>query len=452
MTTRQFCAVLAIGLAFSLAILFRFGPLNGFPAFTHWEWRWHNLGNLRTARALLPPLLLILGVLWRAEKGLSPARLRISLSLLVLANFLLQIFAILLQSPNLEMVREIVISENATGYYSYALRIQDLSQWILQFPQAVLMGHVATHPPGPILFYYLWIKLFGAGIAALLGGCAVGLTGSLGVLMVYWLAGLWTAAQRTLLLAAALYALLPSLTVFFPEFDQFYPVLSMSMVFFWVRALRKFGDTHAACLGAVLFVATCFAYNLLAMGVFLAGYGLYWLWREGFARSAWTLLLRAAGIGLGLCAGLHLVLWISTGYNAPAAFVSALRHQADLDLILARPYKVFAVFDLYDFILGAGVIGPLIVLLRLPGLAAGFGKERQDVALTLIGILTILTVDLSGLLRGEASRVWLFLQPFWVVPAALELSRLRWTWLLPVLLVQWWMVVSIKSKMAFLIP
>jgi hypothetical protein len=39
-----------------------------------------------------------------------------------------------------------------------------------------------------------------------------------------------------------------------------------------------------------------------------------------------------------------------------------------------------------------------------------------------------------------------------VVPVALELARLRWTWRLPILTLQWWLLVLIKAKMSFIEP
>jgi hypothetical protein len=98
-----------------------------------------------------------------------------------------------------------------------------------------------THPPGPILFYYAFFKLLGPRTGALIGGCVVGLLGSAGAVVMYMFAGLWTSDRRTRLTASAFYALLPALTVFFPEFDQAYPLFSMLLILFWVRALRFHG-------------------------------------------------------------------------------------------------------------------------------------------------------------------------------------------------------------------
>jgi hypothetical protein len=61
-------------------------------------------------------------------------------------------------------------------------------------------------------------------------------------------------------------------------------------------------------------------------------------------------------------------------------------------------------------------------------------------------------VDLSGLLRGETARIWLFLQPLLVAPVAVELARVRWPWRLSILTLQWWILVLIKAKMSFIEP
>ena len=63
----------------------------------------------------------------------------------------------------------------------------------------------------------MFFKLLGPDTGALIGGCVVGLLASLGVVTMYQFAGLWTPDRRTRLIASAFYALMPSLTVFFPN-------------------------------------------------------------------------------------------------------------------------------------------------------------------------------------------------------------------------------------------
>jgi hypothetical protein len=454
LTKLQASAVLAVGLAFCLGVIYHWGFLNGFTRLTHYEWAWGELGILKTAALLFAPFAVIVWVLWRIETEKSPTYPWLLLGLLALSNFLLQALGILADPRGIQLVREIVASPKATSYFTDAMTIQRPLEWLAHFHNAVLSLHSATHPPGPVLFYYLFFKLLGPSAGALIGGCAVGLLGSVGVLVIYRFIELWTSDQRVRLTASAFYALLPALTVFFPEFDQVYPILSMLLMLFWVRAVNNAAEAskYAFYTGAVLFVATFFAYNLLLLGAFMAYYGLYWLWREKWNWPAGALFLRTSGIALGVCTGLHLVLWLASGYNPIASFRHALSTQARFASDMKRPYAIFAMLDPYDFFLGAGIIALPILVLHLQRLLKRFDAKRTDTALTLLGLGTILTVDLSGLLRGEVARVWLFLQPLVVVPVAGELSRLSWPWKLSLFALQWWILVCLKAKMSFVNP
>src|SRR5262249_53161193 len=155
-------------------------------------------------------------------------------ALLALSNFSLQMLGMLADFGGIERVRNIVESDLATSYFHDAQRITNLTQWLSGFPRSALELHSSTHPPGPILFYYALLRVFAPSSAALLGGLTIGLIGSTGVLMIYVFAGLWTSDMRPRLLASALFALCPALTVFLPEFDQAYPIFSMLMIFCWV--------------------------------------------------------------------------------------------------------------------------------------------------------------------------------------------------------------------------
>ena len=44
---------------------------------------------------------------------------------------------------------------------------------------------------------------------------------------------------------------------------------------------------------------------------------------------------------------------------------------------------------------------------------------------TLAGLASLLIIDASGLIRCEAARVWLFLQPLAIVPAGLTLAGFK---------------------------
>jgi hypothetical protein len=292
--------------------------------------------------------------------------------------------------------------------------------------------------------------LFGPATGAVVGGWAVGAVGSMGVLAIYAFAGLWTDDRRVRVTAAALYALIPALTLFFPEFDQVYPILAMLIMLGWVRSLGAPGLRPALGTAVVLFLATFFAYNLLTIGAFMAWYAIYWLWRTRGEAHYGKSLLRSSTVVLGMVASLHALLWLATGYNPIATLRRALAVQDIFAAELHRAYAPFVLLDVYDFFLGAGMLALPILLFHLNRQMRAWDLRRTDLALTLIGLATVLTIDLSGLLRGETARVWLFLQPLLVIPVAIELARAPWRWKLTIFGLQWWILACLKAKMTFL--
>ena len=455
LTTQQAGVILAIGLLFGLGVIFEWGWINGFSRLAKSGWPWQDLGTIPMGLALLAPFLLIAAVLWGADRDTPRVPLWFWLTALVVANFCLQLFSVLADPRGADRIPQIVMSESATSYFGDALNIHRLGEFLSHFDRAALHGHSTTHPAGPILFYYFFARMFSPEVGALLGGCSVGLIASLGIIVMYAFAGLWTSDRRVRLLASAFYALLPALTVFFPELDQIYPIFSMLIILTFVKALNATSGwyRYALASGAMLFIATFFAYNLLTTGAFLFYYGIYCLFRVAPRVSKGILtFLRATAVALIATVSLYLLLWAATGYNAPASFRHSLVQQDATARWLDRPYHVFVFADLYDFALAAGMIALPILYFYLRGLRDEFKDNPDGAALTLIGLATVLTVDLSGLLRGETARVWLFLQPLWVAPIAIELARARRSWRFAILAMQWWLLVLIKAKMSFIEP
>jgi hypothetical protein len=446
--------VLAVGIAFFLGVAFAKSPLNGFVRLTGWGWPWRNeIELLRIIAFLLVPFALIDFVLRRAE-GRPFAHAWIYVGMLTAGNFLMQAMAMLAEPEGFGLLQRIVQSPAATSYFSDAQSIDGLPAWLRHFDQASLAFHSSTHPPGPVLFYFAFFKLFGAPLGSLIGGCAVGALGSLGVAVAYAFAGLWTDDKRTRVTVCALYALLPALTVFFPEFDQVYPLVSMLLILFWCRALQSEQEVpwETICLGCALFTAVFFAYNLLSIGTFLAYYAIYRLWRQGWSGASFAKVVKNSAIAGGICAGMYMLLWLGTGYNPLGAFHHALAYQKVYASLLHRDYWNSILCDPYDFLLGAGMMALPLLAFYLYRAIRNWDGGKEEIALSLIGLATILTVDLTGVLRGETARVWLFLQPLLIVPAALELAHFRGRWRTALFSMQWLILACLKAKMLFIRP
>jgi hypothetical protein len=80
----------------------------------------------------------------------------------------------------------------------------------------------------------------------------------------------------------------------------------------------------------------------------------------------------------------------------------------------------------------------------------GATKDLSSIA-TMAGIITLIVVELTGVLDYEAQRVWLFLQPFVFVPAALQLARFSFREQRIVLIAQWLVLATIGRSVVFIV-
>jgi hypothetical protein len=442
---RSLRLVLGVGILFAVGILLGVDFLSG-P--WYWRWPWRDLGILRTAALLALPLLPAALALREAERNDPRRDVRIPLALLMGTNFGLQLLGLFCHPAGMDRLARIVTSPVVTSYFTDAGKIGDLIPWMENYHTAALELHSSTHPPGPILYYFFWLKLLGPDLGARVGGIAIGLLATLGIPVLYAFAGLWSPERRPRLLACGLYALLPAHLVFFPEFDQVYPIFSMLLITSWVGALRG-SRRHGLFLAIVLFGGTFFAFNLLATGAFLALYGLAFLARDRWSAPAFASLGRTSAVALGGAAACYALLWAATGYNPVLSFLHALRVQGELSTRVDRPWVPCALFDPYDFFLGGGMMVVPLLLLFLDRSFEEFEGRREDLVLSLLALGTVLVVDASGLLRAETARVWLFLQPLVLVPAARELERFDARGRAAVFGLQWLIGVALKCSLSF---
>jgi hypothetical protein len=439
--------VLAVGLAFAAGVYLKTPGLNGT---WYWAWPYRDLGIARVLAWLALPMLPFALALREIERSDAAQSVAWPIALLMLASFGLQLSGMLCHPEGLEHLRAIVVSPIATSYYTDALKIDDLGAWLANFHTATLAKHSATHPPGPILWYWVWLRLFDAPTAALVGGVALGALATLAIPIVYAFAGLWTDDRRARLVACAFYALVPATIVFFPEFDQAYPIFAMLAAIAWVRALRG-ARAAAVAFGFVLFLETFFAYNLLAAGAFLAMYSAYFLWRERGSANAWRTLIAAMALGLAAFVACNGVVWL-LGFDPVRTFVHALAMQKIDAATVHRPWSSTVLLDPYDFLLGTGILAAPMIVLHVARIAKSFAVAREEFALSIMALATILVVDVSGLLRGETARLWLFLQPFAIVPASRELLRFDARGRALFFAVQWLIVAVMVCRMSFVEP
>lgn len=445
---RLLLILIVMELVFLTGTMLHIEYFNGSP---YWQWEWRQLSYLQTGSYLFLPLIPFLYGLWKIEKPSHPSEITQILLILAASNFLFQLMSVASEPLSFEFVKIVVLSRRATSYFYDALQIDDLFSFLANFHRLDLRGHSSVHPPGPILFYYLWIRLFGADGGAYVGGFVVGLIASLGIPVLYIFSSLWTEEPKVRLMACALYSMAPGFVLFFPSFDQVYPVLSMLMIYFWESCLRR-SRSFAVYLGLAAFAAAFFAYNLLAIGIFHLLSAIVFISGGLGVGERLRIVGSAALVAISttlLCYG---ILFLLTGFDPVLSLARAYGEFRGMHEILIRPYGFYVFYNFYEFFLGSGIIQVPLLITFVAETIRTVRKGERSTTLAYIGFGTIVLIDLIGLLRSETTRLWLFLQPLILIPVGFQLVRLSPPARLIIFLLLWLNVVVIKSNMWFLRP
>jgi hypothetical protein len=391
----------------ALMILLRVTGFNG-PSY----WRWRYLGqNVDVYLVLAAAAGGLLYWAWRRQTVL----------LLMLAEGMLLFSFVAVSHEGLDAISNRIQNPDITSYYTEASKIHDVAGFLHDYDKRLpsMQGHTQTHPPGAILYFYAWQRLAGEA-AALWSGVALMLALTLGVPLIYLLTERLAKDRETAVAAAAIWAVLPGLVVIAPAFDPLYAVFTLALIYAWTRGALEGARAWAVVWGAGWFVALCFTHSFLTLAAF-------------FVLSARRANLRriaiAAAIGGAVLAGCFAATWALTGYNHLAALRTSMRIQADLARVWHRPYSSTVFWDLYDFSLAGGWV-PVALVIAAASAWRRRWAELPD-ALRVVapaGLATILIVDLTGILRAETARVWLFLQPFVILPAAVEVRSWPLAW------------------------
>lgn len=417
------------------------GQVEGINGPSFWKWGLRKLEPFRAYLALLAAAVPFAVAQWGT--GRRWWRHRWGVLALMLAVLTLELTALGIgKTPfNLDRIPEFIRRPLYTSYFKDAETVQQLRPWLREFPErlAGFRVHSQNKPPGPILFFKLCRTIAPEpNRAAWLGGLAIAVLATLTVPAAYGMTRRLTGDPETAFAAASWMALSPGLLLFLPCLDQLFPVLTAALVVTWYRALEG-SNAAAAGFGLVLAGTLFVTYNLLVLGIFLGLLTLF-PFRKG--------TVQRVGLALGTLAGAYLVLYWATGYDPIASFRAALANQSRLAEIWQRPYPLTVPWDLYDFLLGTGWIGGLLAAFYLASKARGEEPERWRLAL--FAILQIVAVALTGLLRTETARVWLFLQPLFFLAVGLELRSWSWGRRQAVYFCLWLLTATICRNLRFL--
>jgi hypothetical protein len=324
-------------------------------------------------------------------------------------------------------ITDIVLNPTDTGYFTDAERLGDTRGWLGHYPQVqthLTPPHVELKPPGPLLFDFALVHIFGRSIStAQLSAILIGFMATLCIPATYFFIRHFTADPRAAFFGASFLALCPSL-LFFPQFDQCYPLLTVGVCLLWSRALRSDRIAYAIVCGAVGAMTTFITYLPIVLIFFLAGLAVMNL-RPSRKGRIFTHLAAAAGGYIAF----YLLLWLITGFNPVATFREAIELQhktlANWHNSVGFPDRRLPgtiPWDLYSFAIGTGWISFLLVLFFFL-FPKKNGPSPHVVRIALLCIGQLLFVAAAGLIQSETARVWIFMQPMLMLPIGLELAR-----------------------------
>ncbi|HUS16093.1 MAG TPA: hypothetical protein VM536_13930 [Chloroflexia bacterium] len=419
-------------------------------------WAWPLIPPAPPERwlVLLAAGLLGAAVLWWAR---DPGhRTLLALAALVVLGYAGQLGALWLKHPNAnQLLYDRITNRSFTGYFTTAIQTTDPARFFVGYADALavkdpatrLCGHCRTHPPGPILFYWLPLQAALAlspavqtdlrqslvlltgitpgdytppqTIVALAAAHAILLGAALLVVPLYGLARRLAGPPHALPLAA-LGLVLPGVLLMAPEFDQVFGTLVAALLYLCLRGLAspERAGWWGLVTGALLALCLYWSFGLWLLVVplgaltLMAAPGGLRLWRQPDAAPVPPLPLRsiAAWVAGGTAGTLlpWLLLWGLGRFDLPR--VLALTSRAHLEgITVLRPNEPWLLFNLTDFLQFAGL--PLVVVTLLTLLQWRRGARP---VVNLYGLLfwgLVLLLDLSGTTRAEVGRLWIFLLP-----------------------------------------
>ncbi len=352
------------------------------------------------------------------------------------------------------------VDPGTTGWHYVAAHINDLTvtlrEWTTVMRRAeAYSAHVHLSPPGWVLLYYALNRLLDHAplVAQVLGQplraaqCQnyhlIGYSNAqfasawAGMLMPLWGAltviPLYALARRVFGASAARWSIIwwpivPAMLMFSPTPNTFYPFVAVLIVALLASGLEHDSIWPFLAAGGLLSLVTFLNLSVLPLigllGLFLVGASLArsQLPLQAIRRLNWRWLVKMGFVmGIGAAS-----IWLIFNLISGVSFLDILQAMANGHLALDRPYAPWLVLHLNDFFMFTG--WPL-VLVAIFGVWYALRRIRQRAPLSaaeaFIGAtaITVLLVDVSGIMRGETGRVLLFLSPFVVAIAAYTLTN-----------------------------
>ncbi|HEX8523152.1 MAG TPA: hypothetical protein VF669_12920 [Tepidisphaeraceae bacterium] len=417
----------------------------------YWNWWWTRRPAVPIYGGFAVAALPLFVGLVLFERGKVGAR---SLILLATATaFLMRLAWVWAQSPTHDLsylvysVRHPYIS----SAYVDAAALAPVKGWLAHYHEfsVNLNVHSRNKPPGPILLYLTVIRMMGdsSRTALICGGLMAALQACSVIACAFLLRTL--ARDATVAALGACYlALCPGFIVPFPMIDPLYTLFAAPLVALWVTAIERDRFTWSVPAGVMLALSLMMMFNFLVIGFFMAAFPLF---ASGRSFSGGLLrMIRHGAVMVGVTLVGYLLMYLATGFNLIATFAAAVHNQKLMDAspLQIRPWPQTILFDLLDFALGAGWMAVALAAMWLWRVRSD-GASARLLRIVVLCVLQLVVVAVTGLLAAETLRVWNFLLPMLILPAALEMAWISPKARLAIYAVLWLVLGAVAQNMTF---
>ncbi|HEX29902.1 TPA: glycosyltransferase family 39 protein [Candidatus Poribacteria bacterium] len=289
-----------------------------------------------------------------------------------------------------------------------------------------LTTHSGTHPPGPVFVLWLVTHLF--GYDRMVKAFLIILTAPLVLIPIYLLAERFY-GRRIALYTLAIYLVTPNLVLLTATcMDAFFAVFLVLSVYLFIESAERGSVVLAVLTGLSLAFSMFLTFATTFLGVyFIVLTALAYFWEREKFRGYITALLISGGM---FCA-LYLLTYRLTDYNILACLNMAIEINEKGSLhhsgcgtgyeTLSR-YLFISWTNLFAFFSGIGV--PTTALwLREVADTVRRASSRRKFSIFLMGyVVTLIPIAFSTLYTVETERIWMFMAPFVLIPAAVNLE------------------------------
>ncbi len=325
-------------------------------------------------------------------------------------------------------VEAIIKSDYSNSFYSASSRVGAV-ELLSGYDKLVerLPLHARSNMPGKVLFYHFLgqFSLSPRFLAAM-----IMVTSNLGAFFVYGLCTRIFEDRLTGVYAFLLYILVPCKLWFFPILNTVTPVFILCCLFLFLQFFYARRGLYLWLLGVCLYVLFLFEPSPLVTGIVFLG--IWWhKIRQGSSQPADAVSIIAYPVCAFLLA--HAVIYACWSFNIFSAFRYILTDAVDFNVKDARPYHIWLVQNLREFLVGAGIPAMVVGALGLGRMLLEWAERRRPPGQISLGETyllslwaTLLVLSLLGINRGEVTRLWIYLAAFFQVPAAAYCAKHRY--------------------------